>query len=125
MQIAFIAGEVKESVRNDDATGPGRKVVVEGLDRFGRVDSPMAVQVAQKLLFLRVHADHGLSRGKEFLFQRGDAKELLVAIGRLFPRDNFGYLSKSIIEQTKNAANDGRCDREIKFNVHLGSNFTR
>ena len=56
------------------------EVVVVDLDRLLRVDLPVAVEVAEQLLLLGVHADDGQAGLQVLLLEAGDVLELGVAV---------------------------------------------
>lgn len=81
--MAAITGEIIDPVRNDDARGPTREVVIKCLGGLVSSNTSRAVELAQVFLGLRVDGKHRISGVEVLRFQLGNAEELGVPVGML------------------------------------------
>ena len=85
VEVAAVASQIVDAVRNDHARRPTGEVVVERPEGPLRPHAAVAVELSQMLLGLGVEGKHRVSRRAVLGLQLGDALELRVPVGRLPP----------------------------------------
>ena len=88
VEVAAVAGNVVNAVRDDHAGGPTGEVVVEGLKCPLRPHAALAKELAEMLLGLGIDGEYGVSRSGVLGFQFGDSLELRVSIRALATLQN-------------------------------------
>ncbi len=86
VDVASVAGQVVDAVRNDHAGGPTGEVVIEGPDGPLGPSAARAEELPEMFLGLGVHRKHRVSHCGILGFQLGDSPELGVPIRALSPR---------------------------------------
>jgi len=74
---------VEDTVRNDDAIRPGRKVMVERLEGVVAANSPLAVQLSEMLFRLGVHRKPRISSRFILVDQLCNSEELGISVRML------------------------------------------
>ena len=74
---------VEDTVRNDDAIRPGRKVMVERLEGLVAANSPLAVQLSEMLFRLGVHRKPRISSRFILVDQLCNSEELGISVRML------------------------------------------
>src|ERR1017187_10821296 len=95
IQMPEVALGIVEPVRVEHPESGTRKIVVERLLDFLRVEPPFAKQKAQKLLGFGVHAHDGIGGLIEFRTGVGDDPKLGIASGMFSQRQRFASLATS------------------------------
>src|SRR5271168_2359731 len=93
IDVASVAFEIEQPVRNDAAVGERRKIVIENAYGLRRERMAVAIKVAQKLAFFRVNAEDRVGRVEVKFLVKGDDLELLIAIARFVHRHGFEGLA--------------------------------
>lgn len=80
VDMAAIAKEVVDAVRNNDAGSPTGKVMVERQKWLLRPHAALAKELSEMFFCLGIEGKHGVTRGKVLGLQFGDPQELGVPI---------------------------------------------
>lgn len=92
VDVAAVAGQVVDAVRNDHAGGPTGEVVVERAEGPLRPHATLAIELSEVLLGLGIQGKHGIARVEVLALQFRNALELRLAIGRPPPASTFAIL---------------------------------
>ncbi len=78
--MAEIPQRIEDAVRDNDPLGPGRKVMIPGLERTVATYSPFTIQLPEVLLGLGVHRKVRISVRLILVDQLSDPQKLSVAV---------------------------------------------
>lgn len=79
-------------MRNRDPFGQRREIMIQHFNRFSRIDLTRAIQVTDQLLFLGIHADHGIAFSLITFFQLGNPFKLRITVYMVASRLFFNAL---------------------------------
>ena len=121
VEVAAVACEIVDAVRNDHAGRPTGEVVVERPEGLLRPDAAPAEKLPEMLFGLGIHGKHGVSRRGVFGLPCGDPPELGVPIRTLTSFQALLNLMSRQLLLFHPVLDDRRTDRRSSFGRHIGN----
>src|SRR5712691_3030353 len=110
MHPALIAGEIVDTMRNDDASSEAGEIMIKGLERLLTVHLAITVECAQAFLLLGIDAQDRVARLEKLLDEMRQMAELLAAMRRVATGQHLAHLASGQpepIEKTPHDAGSG------------------
>jgi hypothetical protein len=121
VEVAAVACEVVDAVRNDHAGRPTGEVVIERPEGLLRPDAALAEKLLEMLFGLGIYGKHGVSRGDVFGLPGGDPPELGVSIGVSTSFQTLLNLMSRQLLRFHPVLDDRRTDGRSSLGRHIGN----
>src|SRR2546426_3709120 len=121
MHPALIAGEIVDTMRNDDASSEAGEIMIKGLERLLTVHLAITVERSQEFLLLGIDAQDRVASSEKLLDEMREMAELGAAMRRVAAGQHLGYLAPGQTKPIENPSHDTGCGTDGLFLKAFGN----